>query len=254
MMRGLPVPVRLAARELRGGLKGWRVFLACLALGVAAIATIGSLTAAVEEGIRADGKSILGGDVEMRLVHRPAPEKAVAHLRDSGTLSTTVEMRAMARPKAASFERRTLVELKTVDRTYPLYGTFALKPAMPLEDALTRKNGAWGAVVDRDLLIRLKVKVGDVLRIGEADFRINGVIEREPDRGARMLILGPRVLVSAGALPATQLLRPGSLVYYRYRVRVSDGTDVKRWVSDLKERFRKVGWRIRDLGGARPPG
>ncbi|WP_397419631.1 hypothetical protein, partial [Phenylobacterium sp.] len=37
-----PLWLRFAARELRSGVKGFRIFLACLALGVAAIAAAGS--------------------------------------------------------------------------------------------------------------------------------------------------------------------------------------------------------------------
>ena len=37
-MSGLPLALRFALREMRGGLKGFRIFLACIAIGVAAIA------------------------------------------------------------------------------------------------------------------------------------------------------------------------------------------------------------------------
>src|SRR5437870_2291885 len=72
----------LARRELRGGIRGFRVFLACLALGVGAIAAIGSLNQAVEAGIRADGRALLGGDVSARLAYRPASEAERAFLAD----------------------------------------------------------------------------------------------------------------------------------------------------------------------------
>ena len=51
-----------ARREMRGGLAGFRVFLACLTLGVAAIAAVGSVTEAFRVGLQDQSQAILGGD------------------------------------------------------------------------------------------------------------------------------------------------------------------------------------------------
>jgi len=251
-MTTLVLALRLARRELRGGLKGWRVFLACLALGVAAIAAIGALSQAVQEGIRTDGKVILGGDVAFRTVHRPAKPEQRAFVAGAGTVSTSVEMRAMARPAAGPARARILVELKTVDDAYPLYGAIALEPKQPIGAALAMRDGVPGAAVGADLLERMKLKVGDRIRIGEAEFAIRAAIASEPDRGGRVFILGPRVIIAAGALAGTGLLRPGSLVYYHYRVKLPAGAGLKRWVEDVRERFPDAAWRIRDASGAAP--
>ena len=61
----LAIASRFAARELRGGLRGFRVFLACLALGVAAIAAVGTVRAGIEAGLARDGAALLGGDAEV---------------------------------------------------------------------------------------------------------------------------------------------------------------------------------------------
>jgi len=251
-MTNLALAVRLARRELRGGLKGWRVFLACLALGVAAIAAIGALSRAVEEGIRSDGKVILGGDVALRTVHRPASEAPRAYLKSSGVVAASVEMRAMARAAGGPKDKRILVELKAVDGAYPLYGTIKLAPLQSIEAALARRDGVPGAAVGADLLLRLKLKLGDRLRIGDASFVIRAVIAREPDRGGRVFILGPRVIIAGSALKATGLLQPGSLVYYHYRLKLPAGTNLGGWVRDIRARFPKAAWRIRDATGAAP--
>ena len=66
--------LKLALREMRGGLKGFRVFLACLALGVAAVAAVGSVRAAIEQGLSDQGRAILGGDAELRFTARRVAE------------------------------------------------------------------------------------------------------------------------------------------------------------------------------------
>ena len=59
----IPLSLRFAARELRSGVRGFRVFLACLALGVAAIAAAGSTAEAFRHGLALQAREILGGDV-----------------------------------------------------------------------------------------------------------------------------------------------------------------------------------------------
>src|SRR5438309_7758414 len=122
--------LRLARRELRGGVRGFRVFLACLGLGVGAIAGIGSLTEAVVAGMRGDARLLLGGDVSARLSYRPAGEAERQFLAASGTLSEVAKLRAMARSLDGA--RRSLIELQAVDAAYPLYGAISLTPASPL--------------------------------------------------------------------------------------------------------------------------
>ena len=113
--------VRLARREMRSGLGGFRLFIACLALGVAAIAGILSFSRAVEEGLRADARDILGGDVAISLLYREATPEQVAFMKMRGELVRFIDSRAMARPTKPD-GRPTLVQLKAVEAAYPLYG------------------------------------------------------------------------------------------------------------------------------------
>src|SRR5260370_18298445 len=86
-LMNLPLALRLAGREMRGGLRGFGIFLACLTLGVAAIAGVGSLAAAVNAGLKADARTVLGGDVEFHLVNPPASAAHRAPLSGRGTVS-----------------------------------------------------------------------------------------------------------------------------------------------------------------------
>jgi len=244
----LRLAFRFARRELRGGLKGFRIFLACLMLGVAVIAAVGSVAASVRGGIAADAREILGGDIELRLLYQPATPEQQAYLASTGEVSDSREMRAMARP--ATGDQRTLVELKAVDSAYPLYGIVDLDPAMPLADALAQHNGRWGAVVDPNLLERLNLRIGDSIHVGDGDFEIRASIAREPDRGAGVFILGPRLMVADASLGSTGLLQPGSLVYHVYRLKLPPGTDASAWRDALKVKFPAAVWRVRGLDDA----
>jgi putative ABC transport system permease protein len=255
-MRPLPTPSSLplawllARRELRGGLRGFRVFLACLALGVAVIAGVGSLTASVVAGLKADAHAMLGGDVELNLVHRPVGDAERAYLEASGTVSRIESMRAMARTEDGG--HRSLVELKAVDDAYPLYGEVSLTPTQDLAAALARRDGQWGAAAAPGLMARLGVKLGDTIRVGEGSFVLRATIAHEPDTASGNFELGPRLMIADPALAGTGLVVPGTLISYAYRLRLPPEMAATAWISGVKARFPDAGWRIREFGNAAP--
>jgi putative ABC transport system permease protein len=242
---------RLARRELRGGLRGLRVFLGCIVLGVAAIAGIGSLAASLAAGITGNARELLGGDIEARLAYRPADAAEHAFLARSGSLSEITTLRAMARTPDGG--RRSLIELKAVDAAYPLYGRVVLAPPQALGVALGPSNGVFGAVVDPAILDRLGAKLGDTIRIGEAALQLRGTIAREPDAAASGLILGPQVMIAAAALPETKLIQPGALVTYDYRVRLPPGGNGVASAEAARAAFPQAGWQIRSFREAARP-
>ena len=241
---------RLARRELRGGVRGFRIFLACLVLGVAAIAGIVSLTQSVTAGIRADATLLLGGDVSVHLTYRRANEAERRFLAESGTLSEIAKMRAMARTPDGA--KRSLIELQAVDGAYPLYGQVAITPSMQLREALKDQNGTFGAAAEAAVASRLEVNLGDKLRIGEAELELRAIIERQPDAAFGGLSFGPRVIVSDAALAATGLIRPGALVNYEYPLKLPPGADAKSWTQQARAAFPEAGWQIRNATDASP--
>ena len=245
--------LRLARRDLRGGLKDFRVFLACLALGVGAIAAVGSLSEAGRGGLAEHGRVVLGGDVDLRLSGREATPDERAYLAAAGRVSSIVEMHAMARAaERAAGARPALVHLKAVDGAYPLFGTVRLDPDMKLGAALAARDGLPGAAVEARVLTRLKLAVGDRLRIGDAEFAVRAMIAEEPDHIAGGIRFGPRVMIGADALAATGLVQPGSLTRHHYRVALAPETDTKKWVETLATDMPQAGWRVRDTGNPQP--
>ncbi len=249
-MPRLPLAWRLAGRELRGGLAGFRLFLFCLALGAALIAGVGSVAEAVRQGLARDARTLLGGDVELRLLYRPATAEQRAAFAAAGRVSEVETLRAMARSGAGA--SRLLVELKAVDRAYPLSGRMTLSPDMDLAAALDERDGRWGAVADPEVLGRLGLEPGERIVVGSVAYELRAVIAREPDRGADAFLLGPRLMVAADSLAATGLIQPGSLIYHLYRIAYRPGLDGKAFLSDLDRRFPDAGWRVRGLEDASP--
>lgn len=243
-----PLWLRFAARELRSGVKGFRIFLACLALGVAAIAAASSTAEAFRQGLASQAREILGGDLAVSGNQRKFTPQELALFSKLGRTSHAVASQAMA--EGAGGERR-LVELRGVDAAYPLAGRVTIEGAASLAQALERRDGVWGAAVEPALLERLNLKLGDRFMAGNVPMRANAILEAEPDRLSRGFALGPRVLTRVGALEAGGFLQPGLPFAETVRISLRPGLSLE----DAKAQVRAgmAGFfRIRDREDAAP--
>ncbi len=240
---------RIARRELRGGIRGFRVFLACLALGVAAIAGVGTLRAGIQSGLADQGAIILGGDAEMRFTYRAADATELAHIAAiSTTHSEVYDFRSMA----VIDGDETLTQVKAVDAAWPLTGAAVLEPAIPVAQALAETGGLPGAIMDPVLIERLGLTVGDSFRLGTQDFRLTAALIREPDSASAGFTLGPRSVVRTSALANSGLLAPGALFETRYRMTLPAGADLAALETEAETKFRDKGMRWTDSRNAAP--
>ena len=215
----LPLALSLALREQRNGLEGFYVFIACVALGVAVITGVGALADALRSSFERQGEVLLGGDVTLSRPHQPAKGEQRDWLWKQGRISEAATMRAMARQPNGT--EQALVELKGVDAAYPLVGAVRLVGDMSLDDAIRHQSAA---VIDPILLERLALKVGDRISLGKIEVPISATIAAEPDKLTERLTVGPRVLVSLETMQATGLIDPGSLVSWRYALKLGGTT------------------------------
>src|SRR6185436_10418069 len=211
----LPLALSVALREQRNGLKGFYVFIACVALGVAVITGVGALADALRASFERQGEALIGGDVTLSRPHRPAEGEERAWLWRQGRVSETATMRAMARRPDGT--EQALVELKGVDGAYPLAGGVQLSGGLSLDEAIRREPGA---AIDAILLERLGLRVGDRVSLGTIEVPIRATIAAEPDKLVDRLTVGPRVLVSLETLQRAGLIDPGSLVGWRYALKL----------------------------------
>ncbi|MEO7411090.1 MAG: FtsX-like permease family protein, partial [Sphingomicrobium sp.] len=229
----------IGRRELDWRFRGLRLLFFSLLLGVAALAAVGSLAAAMERGLDDRGSVILGGDVEFARSARAATAQELALFESAGRVATSIAMTSTA----VLGERSIPVQFKAVDGAYPLYG------ALKLGDGRTVGAPAEGeAWIDRALAAR--VPVGSSFRLGTKSFRAAGVIADEPDRLGEGFSLGPVVMVAMRDLPATGLLQPGSLFEIRYRI--ATGANLDGLTDRVAKAFPAGGWEAKTRANAAP--
>lgn len=242
---------RLARRDLARSFRGLRLLFICLFLGVATLATIGSLTAAITDEISSKGRELLGGDVEIALSQREATVEQKAAFRREGALSETVRLRAMAQRSVGAATpgegpAAVLTELKGVDGAYPLYGR------LTVQGGHAATLGAGEVVVGQALADRLAIRTGDALRYGDVSFLVRGIIADEPDRVGEGFTLGPVAITTIEGVRRTGLIQPGSLYTSKYRLRLPPQADVEQVRDRLKQAFPEAGFEIKDRERAAP--
>lgn len=249
----LRLAARFARRELRGGLHGFRIFLACLALGVAAIAAVGSVRASIEAGLAREGAALLGGDAEIEFTYRFAEAEERAWIANNALkVSEIVDFRSMAVATRNGETERGLTQIKAVDGTYPLIGDVLLTPEMTLDVAFAGQGDLPGAVMDRALIDRMGLSIGDTFALGTQDFVLMAELTVEPDAAAGGFTLGPRTIVTTQSLENSSLLEPGTRFSTKYRLALPEGADLAVLESAAHAQFEASGLRWTDARNGAP--
>jgi putative ABC transport system permease protein len=232
---------KIARRELRAGTNGFLVFLACLALGVGAIAAAGSASTMFRQGVAGELSRILGGDLSFSVQRASIPDDLVEELEGLGSVSKIADVNAMA----ASADARRLVRLRGVDNAYPLIGSPELEPALDLAVALEVRDGVAGAVADSDVFSVFDLEIGDHLMISGQAFELRAVLCSEPDRLDLGFDFAPRVLARLDAVTSAGLLDEGAIFRSGLRALLDDReADLFALDAEFEARLEDAGIRV----------
>jgi len=234
---------RIARRDLNARFRGLRLLLVCIFLGTGALAAIGSLTAAIERELEANGQVLLGGDLEVEVWQRDLSAQEQSALSSYGAISGGTRLQAMA----TTADSAAPVELKAVDNAWPLYGSLTL--ADGTETGAPQGNSAW---VAQGAIDRLGIAVGDTFTIGTVELVAQGIIDNEPDRLSEGFQLGPTVIVAEEVPLRAGLIQPGSLYETKYRVAFDGSYDADTVEEELTEQFPNAGFDFRSSDRASP--
>jgi putative ABC transport system permease protein len=252
LSRAFSLIMRFALRDLRGGIRGFGIFIACIAIGVAAITAVAVVSRGLTDSLAREGRVILGADAAFVTLQREASDAERQWLDQQGRVTPVAYLRAMVR---ADDGNSVLVEGKSVDKAWPMHGKAVLSPDRPLDELLAERDGVFGVAADPLLFARLNLKVGDIVTIGSRRFALRAELLSEPDKLAGGVGFGPRLLIHEDGLRSTGLLQPGSLVRWSYRVTLPGSPEesaVQAVIADAKTRFPEAGWEVRSRMNASP--
>ncbi|MBT8422822.1 MAG: ABC transporter permease, partial [Gammaproteobacteria bacterium] len=231
--------LELAWRDLKASGRSLWVFCACLVLGVTLVTATGGLYQLINQGLLADTRQLLGGDVEVDS-DSPLPDTALDWMLDHGEISLVTELDTMLGTSADEFLR---VEIQAMDAMYPLYGELTLQPELPLAEITAFRDGQWGAAIDPVLAENLNIGIGDEIFIGALTMRVRALVLHQPDRALSAEWRGAPVLVSEQALEPSGLTQAGSQIDFDYRVRTSIPADA--WRQQFYDAFPGRSWEVR---------
>lgn len=226
---------RIAWREARSSPLKFAFVILAVAAGVGSLTGVRGFSRAFHDMLMREARTLMAADLSVRTFALPSPQQSAVmdDLRRRGIRRTwiteTVSM-VSANPNSTPV----MVSVKAVDPTvYPFYGEVKLEPSGPLARQLTDHTVA----VSDDLLMRLKLGVGDNIRLGGQPFRIVGTVASEPDRMAGSLNVGTRVMISRAGLERTALILPGSRAAERFLFKLPPVTP---GIEEVRNALKKV--------------
>jgi len=241
---------RLALRDLHGRKGGLVIVLLCLGVGVAAIAGIFSLRAALDQGIAESGRGILGGDLAISTGLGPLPPAVPAWFAQQGARVTqTVDTRSIL---IAPSGRRLLAAVRAVGPGWPLLGQVVSEPAGQFTALARGPDGKPGLLLDPTAARSLALHPGDAVTLGGIKFIYRGSISASPDSLGDSQLFGVKTFVAASALAGTPLLQPSGLVNFSLQALLPAGASVPQIALAFHQKFPAVPWRLRTSGDAAP--
>ncbi|MGI9316476.1 MAG: ABC transporter permease [bacterium] len=236
---------RLLLREWKGG--ELTVLLLALLIAIASHTAIGHFTDRISRAMAISANNIIGGDLVLsssRQIKQQVRDKA-----DVLGLDVAEAQRFITVINAG--EDILLVAVKSVSDRYPLKGSLRITDELFGPERTVTQGPPPGEIwIESRVLHALGIELGQMIQLGETQFKASKVLTYEPDRGNNFYSFNPRVMIGQGDLASTGIIQPGSRVWYRqmYAGSAESVTEMRRWLEQIQE----PGHRIRSLEDDRP--
>ena len=257
---------KMAWRDSRASRRRLVLFSLSIVFGIAALVALGSFSVSLAGAVRSQSKGLLGADliISSRVPFSPAVQR---HLDSLGGSQARGESFTSMLSFPGSGGATHLVQVRAREGGFPFYGEFATEPV----DAVLRwreasagaaapaasSGDAHVAILEDTLMNEFDVRVGDFVKLGNANFRVLGALKKIPGESIAVAMLAPRILIPLRAMPGLGLADPGSLLSHWEALRLPDGRDPEAVVQDMRANYAEerlsydtVAGRERELGRA----
>ena len=206
---------RNAWREIKNNRSFSLFYIVNLALGLVGFLTIDSFKSSLDEKVSLESRSLLGADFAIR-ARRPLTQEEkekVDNFIPPGTKEVKViDFYSMA---AATSGRSRLVKVVAMEPGFPFYGKFELKlqgkVAKSANELLHNRENIW---IYPELRNQLEVDLGEMIKIGEAQFRVTDFVMNDAGLQFQPAELAPKVFISKNNLAKTNLLLQGNTAFH----------------------------------------
>lgn len=243
----------MTMRDWRAG--ELRFLLVALMIAVASLSSVGFFVDRMRNGLNRDAHQLLGADLLVSADQPINPAWRTEAQRRGLAMAETIVFPSMAIAGEGDAITTKLVALKAVTPGYPLRGNLKLSQSPQGAELTTTQIPASGTVwIDPTLLLSMKLKTGDVLKLGDKTLTVTQLIANEPDRGAAFMNFAPRVMLNMSDLADTRLIQNGSRVTYRLLLagKADVVTPFQKWLQDSIDREQTKGVRLESLESGRP--
>jgi putative ABC transport system permease protein len=225
---------RMALRDGRRGLRPLFFSMTCVVLAVASVVVAYSFRENLQASVQAQSKGLLGADLAIagRQPFSPAAEALIASI--GGDQSRQIGFTSMAFFPGSGDSR--LVQVRAIGGKFPYYGALETEPA----GAMAGFHDGANALVDENVMLQFNAEVGDVVRLGEHEFRIAGRLRKIPGETVAFSAISPRIYIPLGYLDRTQLIQKGSLVRYRVFFKLDPKVQVDAMVAKLTPQLQSL--------------
>ncbi len=249
--------LKMAWRDSRASRRRLVLFSLSIVFGIAALVALGSFSVSLASAVRSQSKGLLGADliVSSRVAFGPAVQR---YLDSLGGAQAQGESFTSMLLFPGSGGGTHLVQVRARKGGFPFYGEFVTEPA---DAVLQWRDASAGdahvAILEDTLMNEFSVRVGDFVKLGNANFRVIGALKKIPGESIAVAMLAPRILIPLGAMPGLGLADPGSLLSHWEALRLPEGRDPEAVVQYMREAFAQerlsfdtVAGRERELGRA----
>lgn len=224
--------LRLVLRELTGSAHQSAIFVLCVALSMVTLVSISGFSESVDRSLLRDAKALHASDIIIESHYDLSATllDSISVLKQKGEAAAAMVYEFYSVVRAVNGEDSLLADLKVVESGYPFYGRVELASGRPFNETLTKGS----IVVEQALLDRLRLTVGDGLRVGNAVLTIRDIVLKEPDRPVNFFSLGPRVFISYEDLKGLDLVKKGSRVEFKALLKVREEKEIERIAAGLR--------------------
>lgn len=230
---------RMALRDSRRSRSRLFLFISSIVVGIAALVAINSFSDNLKSDIEDQAKELLGADLELSSDN---PDFTYG-LLDTLKYEVSYENSFASMVFFPKNQQSRLVDVRTLSGDFPYYGKIETIPATAADSF---RDGSRKALVDQSVMIQYDIEVGDSIRVGLVNFKVEGAMVSSPSQSLGATLVAPLVYIPMAFQEDTELIKRGSRVNYRRFYKFIDPPS--NFDIDAQIRLDSDSLRLKDIG------